>query len=133
MASAPSPSSSSSSRSPLRILFVSLLLHLLLSSSIPRSLATGFLSVRHRFAGRSRSITDLAAHDLRRRGRALAAADLPSAAAASPPTQGCTLRRLGSGRLRRATTCRWIRGAIFSGSTASHVTIALKKAILGWN
>ncbi|XP_020111758.1 aspartic proteinase-like protein 2 isoform X1 [Ananas comosus] len=97
MASAPSPSSSSSSRSPLRILFVSLLLHLLLSSSIPRSLATGFLSVRHRFAGRSRSIADLAAHDLRRRGRALAAADLPLGGRGLPTDTGLYFTEIGIG------------------------------------
>lgn len=66
--------------------FSSSLVLLLFSLSIVS--ATGVFKVKHKFVGRGRSLSDFRAHDMRRHGRILGAADLPLGGSSLPTEAG---------------------------------------------
>ncbi|XP_072970111.1 aspartic proteinase 36-like [Typha angustifolia] len=74
-----------------------LVLFFVLSVYSRQASGAGFLKVQNKFAGRNRTIADLGAHDSRRRGRILAAIDLPLGGLGLPTDTGLYYAQIGIG------------------------------------
>ncbi|KAF2324123.1 hypothetical protein GH714_007480 [Hevea brasiliensis] len=89
------------------------------------SASNGVFSVKYRYAGRERSLSDLKAHDDRRQLRILAGVDLLSAAAVVLMVSGFIMLRLELERLQRTTMFRWILEVTLCGSIAFNMDLTL--------